>query len=152
MSEEGGFLHCPDIYMHKIAFGKNYQDLDIDPNEPHDLMLRKFAKFASMNIENVVVCTLDRPRHDELISSIRSTGARIKLIPDGDVSAVIATSIEDSGIDMYIGMYAMHLATKQNCFKQTSTTVTQKNNSFVSPLYTIYTIYGPMGPWALIPT
>jgi len=104
MSEEGGFLHCPDIYMYKIAFGKNYQDLDIDPNEPHDIILKKFAKFASINIENVVVCTLDRPRHKELIKSIRSTGARIKLIPDGDVSAVISTSIDDSGIDMYMGI------------------------------------------------
>ena len=103
MAEEGGFLHCPDIYMDKIAFGKNYQDFDINPNEPHDIILRKFAKFADIKIENVVVCTLDRPRHSELIKSIRSTGARIKLIPDGDVSAVISTSIDDSGIDMYIG-------------------------------------------------
>ncbi len=104
MGEEGSFLHCPDIYMHKIAFGKNYQDLDIDPNEPHDIILRKFAQFANIKIENVVVCTLDRPRHNELITSIRSTGARIKLIPDGDVSAVISTSIDDSGIDMYMGI------------------------------------------------
>ena len=104
MGEEGSFLHCPDIYMHKIAFGKNYQDIDIDPNEPHDIILRKFAQFANIKIENVVVCTLDRPRHNELISSIRSTGARIKLIPDGDVSAVISTSIDDSGIDMYMGI------------------------------------------------
>ena len=103
MAEEGGFLHCPDIYMDKIAFGKNYQDFDINPNEPHDIILRKFAKFADIKIENVVVCTLDRQRHSKLIKSIRSTGARIKLIPDGDVSAVISTSIDDSGIDMYIG-------------------------------------------------
>ena len=70
----------------------------------HDIILKNFAQFANIKIENVVVCTLDRPRHNELISSIRSTGARIKLIPDGDVSAVIATSIEDSGIDMYMGI------------------------------------------------
>ena len=104
MGEEGSFLHCPDIYMHKIAFGKNYQDFEIDPNEPADKILKNFAKFADIKIENVVVCTLDRPRHNDLISSIRSTGARIKLIPDGDVSAVIATSIEGSGIDMYMGI------------------------------------------------
>jgi len=77
MGEEGSFLHCPDIYMYKIAFGKNYQNLDIDPNEPADKILKKFAQFTNIKIENVVVCTLDRPRHDELISSIRSTGARI---------------------------------------------------------------------------
>jgi len=104
MGEEGSFLHCPDIYMHKVAFGKNYQDLNIDPNEPTDKILKNFAKFADIKIENIVVCTLDRPRHNELITSIRSTGARIKLIPDGDVSAVIATSIEGSGIDMYMGI------------------------------------------------
>jgi len=104
MGEEGSFLHSPDIYMYKIAFGKNYQDLNIDLNEPVDIILRRFSQYSNIKLENVVVCTLDRPRHDELISSIRSTGARIKLIPDGDVSAVIATSIEDSGIDMYIGI------------------------------------------------
>ena len=57
-----------------------------------------------MKIENIVVCILDRPRHQELISKVRKTGARIKLIPDGDVSAVIATSFEDSGVDMYMGI------------------------------------------------
>ena len=53
---------------------------------------------------NVCVCILDRPRHYDLIKKVRSTGSRIKLIPDGDVSAVIATSIEDSGINIYIGV------------------------------------------------
>ena len=68
------------------------------------LIITKFAKYASRNkIENIVVCILDRPRHNNLIKKIRSTGARIKLIPDGDVSAVIATSIEDSGVDIYMG-------------------------------------------------
>ncbi len=57
-----------------------------------------------MKIENTVVCILDRPRHQELISKVRQTGARIKLISDGDVSAVIATSFEDSGVDMYMGI------------------------------------------------
>ena len=105
-------LHIIDILQLFVQYNlfclnqilKNYQDLDIDPNEPHDIILRKFAQFANIKIENVVVCTLDRPRHSELITSIRSTGARIKLIPDGDVSAVIATSIEGSGIDMYMGI------------------------------------------------
>ena len=104
MGEEGSFLHSPDIYMHKIAFGKNYQGLEIDPEISEDEIVLKFSKFSNIKIENVVVCILDRPRHKNLISKIRSTGARIKLIPDGDVSAVIATSIDDSGIDMYMGI------------------------------------------------
>jgi len=104
MGEEGSFLHSPDIYMHKIAYGKNFQNLDIDPEEPADKIVRKFSNYSDIKIENVVVCVLDRPRHENLIKMIRSTGARIKLIPDGDVSAVIATSIEDSGIDMYMGI------------------------------------------------
>ena len=103
MSESGGFLHAPDIYMQKIAYGKKYQDLIIDPELPADEIINIFSKFASIKLENIVVCILDRPRHFKLITKVRSTGARIKLIPDGDVSAVIATSIENSGVDIYMG-------------------------------------------------
>jgi fructose-1,6-bisphosphatase II / sedoheptulose-1,7-bisphosphatase len=104
MAEEGGFLHAPDIYMHKIAYGKKYQDLEIDSESPANEIVQKFSDFADMNIKNIVVCILDRPRHQELINKVRQTGARIKLISDGDVSAVIATSFEDSGVDMYMGI------------------------------------------------
>jgi len=104
MGEEGSFLHSPDIYMHKIAFGRKFQDLDINPEDIPENIVQSFAKYAEMKIESVVVCILDRPRHQKLIDSIRSIGARIKLIPDGDVSAVIATSVDDSGIDLYMGI------------------------------------------------
>ncbi|PPR45450.1 MAG: Fructose-1,6-bisphosphatase class 2 [Alphaproteobacteria bacterium MarineAlpha5_Bin7] len=104
MSEEGGFLHAPDIYMHKIAYGKKYEDLNIDPSSPTKEIIKSFAKYADLKIENIVICILDRPRHEVLINEVRQTGARIKLIPDGDVSAVIATSIEDSGVDIYMGI------------------------------------------------
>ena len=103
MAEEGGFLHAPDIYMQKIAYGKKYEELEIDPESPANEIIIKFSKYAEMKIENIVVCILDRPRHQELISKVRQIGARIKLIPDGDVSAVIATSFEDSGVDIYMG-------------------------------------------------
>ena len=56
-----------------------------------------------MDVKNIVVCILDRPRHQNLITQVRKTGARIKLISDGDVSAVIATTMEDSGVDIYLG-------------------------------------------------
>ncbi len=104
MGEEGSFLHSPDIYMHKIAFGKNYQNLEIDPEKPADEIVKTFAKYADIKNESVVVCILDRDRHKQLINLVRSTGARIKLIPDGDVSAVIATSVDNSGIDIYMGI------------------------------------------------
>ncbi len=104
MAEQGGFLHSPDIYMHKIAFGKKYEELEIDPQSPPDEIVRQFSKFGEIKIENIVVCILDRPRHIDLIKSVRKTGARIKLIPDGDVSAVIATSFENSGVDIYMGV------------------------------------------------
>lgn len=104
MAEQGGFLHSPDIYMYKIAYGKKYEGLDIDPESPSDEIIKNFAKFSGIKIENIVVCILDRPRHKELIDKVRTIGARIKLIPDGDVSAVIATSFEDSGVDIYIGI------------------------------------------------
>ena len=103
MAREGGFLHAPDIYMQKIAYGKKYQELEIDPDSPSDQIIRNFSKYSGIKIENIVVCVLDRPRHKELIDTIRSTGARIKLISDGDVSAVIATSMEDSEVDIYMG-------------------------------------------------
>ena len=103
MAREGGFLHAPDIYMQKIAYGKKYQEFVIDPDSPSDQIIRSFSKYSGIKIENIVVCVLDRPRHKELIDTIRSTGARIKLISDGDVSAVIATSMEDSEVDIYMG-------------------------------------------------
>ena len=104
MAEEGGFLHAPDIYMQKIAYGKKYENLNIDPESPSDEIVKIFSKYSGIKIENIVVCILDRPRHIKLINKIRSTGARIKLISDGDVSAVIATSIDDSGVDIYMGI------------------------------------------------
>ena len=104
MAEEGGFLHSPDIYMHKIAYGKKYEGLTIDPESPPNEIIKKFSKYSDLNMKNIVVCILDRHRHKELISNVRQTGARIKLIPDGDVSAVIATSIENSGVDIYMGI------------------------------------------------
>ena len=103
IGEEGSFLHAPDIYMKKIAYGYKYENLEINIDDEPKKIIKEFSNFSKIRAENIVVCILDRPRHQELINQIRSTGARIKLIPDGDVSAVIATSIDDSGIDLYMG-------------------------------------------------
>ena len=104
MAEQGGFLHSPDIYMYKIAYGKKYEGLNIDPESPPEEIVINFSKYSGIKIENIVVCILDRSRHNELINKVRSIGARIKLIHDGDVSAVIATTFEDSGVDIYMGI------------------------------------------------
>ena len=103
MANEGGFLNAPDVYMDKIAVGGGLPDgvvdLDAEPAEN----LKNLAQAKRLDIADIVVCILDRPRHTELISRVRAAGARIMLIGDGDVSGVIATSQRESGIDIYMG-------------------------------------------------
>jgi fructose-1,6-bisphosphatase II / sedoheptulose-1,7-bisphosphatase len=103
MAEESGFLNAPDVYMDKIAVGGGLPDdlISIDA-EPKD-NLAALAKAKKVEIEDIVACILDRPRHAELIAKVRDAGARIKLIADGDVSGVIATSLPESGVDIYLG-------------------------------------------------
>jgi len=103
MAEDNCFLHSPDVYMYKVAIGKKFENFDLKIETKPEELIYNLCEFSKIKIDNLVVCVLDRPRHSDLIKSIRSTGARIKLIPDGDVSAVIATTIEDSGVDLYIG-------------------------------------------------
>jgi len=99
----GGFLHAPDVYMDKIAVGgglpEGIVDLDRTPGEN----VRAVATAKGVDVGDLVVCILDRPRHAELINAVRATGARIQLITDGDVAGVIATSEPHTGIDMYMG-------------------------------------------------
>ncbi|WP_440993914.1 class II fructose-bisphosphatase [Cysteiniphilum litorale] len=104
MAEDGGFLNAPDVYMDKIAVGGHGMPADIiDINATPAENLKNLAQFKKVPIEALVVCILDRPRHEEIIRQVREAGARIALIGDGDVSAVIATAQEDTGIDMYMG-------------------------------------------------
>ncbi len=103
MAESGNFLNAPDVYMDKIAVGpglpEGIVDIDYSPEEN----LKRLAKAKSADVEDLLVCILDRPRHAELIAKVRSAGARIMLISDGDVSGVIATAQPDSGVDLYLG-------------------------------------------------
>jgi fructose-1,6-bisphosphatase class II len=102
IAEEGKFLHAPDTYMEKIAVGpeaKGVISLEVSPAEN----LRNIAKAKKCQIEDLTVVILDRPRHADLIADVRSTGARIWLIGDGDVSAAIATCKRDSGVDVLLG-------------------------------------------------
>ncbi|MEO0391644.1 MAG: class II fructose-bisphosphatase [Pseudomonadota bacterium] len=103
MAYEGGFLNAPDVYMDKIAVGGGLPPglVNIE-DEPVD-NLKRLAEAKGGDVEDLVVCILDRPRHEELIAKVRAAGARIMLIPDGDVSGVIATAEAASGIDIYMG-------------------------------------------------
>src|SRR5215813_5301513 len=103
MAEAGGFLNAPDVYMDKIAVGAGLPEGVIDLDAPPEANLKNLAKAKQCDIGDVVACILDRPRHSELIQRVRSTGARIMLISDGDVSGVIATSRPGSGVDIYLG-------------------------------------------------
>ena len=103
MAEEGGFLYSPDVYMDKIAVGAGLPDEIVDIDETPETNLKNLAQAKKMEVSDIVVCILDRPRHEDLIAKVRDAGARIMLISDGDISAVMATSEAASGVDMYIG-------------------------------------------------
>lgn len=104
MAGEGGFLNAPDVYMDKIAVGHGVPDDVVDLDEEPGKNLHNLAKAMAVDVSNLVVCILDRPRHAELIAKVREAGARITLISDGDVSGVIATSQANSGVDVYLGI------------------------------------------------
>jgi fructose-1,6-bisphosphatase II / sedoheptulose-1,7-bisphosphatase len=103
MTDKGGFLNAPDTYMEKIAIGPGLSPKILDLDAPPAEIVRKLAKEKGAKPEDILVCILDRPRHADIIKSVREAGARIALIQDGDVSAVMATADPESGIDLYIG-------------------------------------------------
>ena len=103
LAQEGGFLNAPDVYMKKISTNtKNEKVVSLDQDLKSNIT--DLAKFKKINIEDLVICILDRDRHKDEIEIIRSTGARIKMIDDGDVSAVISSVLTSSNIDMYYGI------------------------------------------------
>src|SRR5271154_3755766 len=102
-SEAGGLLHAPDCYMEKIIAGPGCQgalDLDAPPEDN----LKAIAKRLDRDVEDLVVMVLDRPRHEQLIASIRKAGARIRLIGDGDLSAGIAAAVRGAGVHAVMGI------------------------------------------------
>ncbi len=103
LAPRGGFLHAPDMYMDKIVVGpagRGSIDINATPSEN----LRRVAEAKKCAIEDLTVVILDRPRHDEMIAEVRQAGARIHLITDGDVAPAIACAVEDSGIDLMMGI------------------------------------------------
>lgn len=102
VAERGNFLHAPDTYMDKIACGpeaKGKISLNYTPKKNIEIV----AECLGKKVEDVTVVILDRTRHEDLIKEVRASGARIRLIGDGDVSAGIAACYPDSGIDLLIG-------------------------------------------------
>lgn len=103
VAPKGGFLNAPDVYMDKIAVGGGLPNHVVDLDATPKTNLTELAKAKKTNLSDLVVCILDRPRHQDLIQQVRDAGARILLISDGDVSGVIATSRPQSGVDIYMG-------------------------------------------------
>jgi fructose-1,6-bisphosphatase II / sedoheptulose-1,7-bisphosphatase len=104
ISERGGLLHAPDMYMNKIAIGPGYPDGVVDLDAPPAENLANLARAKGVPIGEITACILDRPRHAELIKAVRDAGAAVQLIPDGDIAGVIwTTDSEETGIDIYLG-------------------------------------------------
>ncbi len=103
MAEAGNFLHAPDIYMDKIAVGPGLPAGVVDLDAPVGENLRRLAAAKGTDIAELVLCTLDRDRHAEMIAHAREAGARIMLVGDGDVSGVIMAAQAESGVDIFVG-------------------------------------------------
>lgn len=101
-SESGGLLHAPDLYMEKLIVGPSSKHaVSLDASVADNL--RAIARCLERDVEDLVVVVLDRPRHADLIEQVRATGARIRLIGDGDVAAGIAAAVVGSGVHAVMG-------------------------------------------------
>jgi len=101
-SNKGGLLHAPDLYMEKLVVGPSSRDA-VSLDAPVHENLEAIADRLGRHVEDLVVIVLDRPRHEKLIADIRATGARIRLIGDGDLSAGIAAAVVGSGVHAVMG-------------------------------------------------
>lgn len=101
IAPKGCLLHAPDMYMDKIAVGPRAKGC-INIDDPVSVNLERVAKALHRNVNDLTVVALDRPRHRKIIEEVRSVGARIRLISDGDVDPIIDAGIEGTGVHMYI--------------------------------------------------
>ena len=102
-AEKGCLLNAPDVYMEKLAVGPGYPEGVISLEMSVEENVASVAAAKGVEPERIIVCVLDRPRHAELIGKLRAIGCGVVLIGDGDVAGVIATTDEDTTIDMYMG-------------------------------------------------
>lgn len=104
LAESGSMFNPgPIVYMHKIAVGRRGKG-HIDIDAPIEVNLNMIAREKGADVDDLTVVILERPRHEELIQRVRETGARIRLITDGDVAGAILAAQQDSGIDLLIGI------------------------------------------------
>jgi fructose-1,6-bisphosphatase II / sedoheptulose-1,7-bisphosphatase len=103
VAESGNLLNAPDVYMDKLAVGPGYPDGIIDLNRSVTDNVAAVAAAKGVSPAEIIVCVLDRPRHEKLIAELRGIGCGVALIPDGDVAGVIAVTDPDTTIDMYMG-------------------------------------------------
>lgn len=104
MAPRGTLLHAPDVYMDKLAIGPGFKPGTVTFNMSPSERVSALAAAKGVSTHDITVCVLERPRHEELIAEIRSTGASIRLITDGDVAGVMhCAEPEITGIDMYMG-------------------------------------------------
>ncbi|OYW55354.1 MAG: fructose-bisphosphatase class II [Hyphomicrobium sp. 32-62-53] len=104
ISEKGGLLNAPDMYMDKIAIGPGYPAGTVDLDKSPGDNIRDLAKAKGVPVAEITACILDRPRHADLIKAVREAGAAVRLIPDGDIAGVIwTTDAAETGIDIYMG-------------------------------------------------
>lgn len=103
VAPKGCLLHAPDMYMNKIAVGAKAKGV-IDINKSPEENIKNVAKALKKSLDDITVVVLDRPRHENLIKKIRKTGARIKMISDGDILGAISTCFDYTGVDMLMGI------------------------------------------------
>jgi fructose-1,6-bisphosphatase class II len=101
-SDKGGLLHAPDLYMEKLVVGPSSKD-HVSLDAPVHENLKAIARCLGRKVEDLVVTVLDRPRHETLVDEIRTAGARIRLIGDGDLSAGITAAVVGSGVHAVMG-------------------------------------------------
>jgi fructose-1,6-bisphosphatase II len=104
MAEHGRFLNAPDTYMEKIAVGPAIGPGVVDVRRSATENLAAIAKKKGVDVEDLTVVILERPRHAALVAEVRAAGARIRLITDGDVGGAMATADPDAGIDVLMGI------------------------------------------------
>jgi len=100
---KGTLLNAPDTYMDKIACGPGYPVGIIDLDKSASENVRALAAAKGVDPSAITVCVMDRPRHAEIIADLRSVGARVYLITDGDVAGVMNTADPTTGVDLYVG-------------------------------------------------
>ena len=104
MAPRGTMLHAPDVYMDKLAIGPGFKTGTVTMTMTPSERVSALAAAKGVSTEDITVCVLERPRHEALIAEIRSTGAAIRLITDGDVAGVMHCAEPHlTGIDMYMG-------------------------------------------------